>query len=83
VPFFAHFDFLQCPCQSFILPSYAEASTFVLADLCSIPPSPEPRIRYHPNVEIFIDHEAREASVQDIFGLFLPLIVLCLYLIET
>jgi hypothetical protein len=45
------------------LPSYAKASTLTLADLCSIPPSPKPRIRYHLDVDIFIDEEAKEVNV--------------------
>jgi hypothetical protein len=63
VPFFVHLDFLQSPLQSFILPSYVEALAFALVDLCSIPPSLEPRTRYHVSVEIFIDDETREANV--------------------
>jgi len=63
VPLFAHPDFLQSPHQNFILPSCAETSTVALADLCSIPPSPKPRTRYHPGVEMFIDDEAKETSV--------------------
>jgi hypothetical protein len=63
VPFFVHFGFLQSPRQSFILPSYAEAFALVLADLCSIPPSPKPRTYYHHGIDLFIDDEAKEASV--------------------
>jgi len=63
MPFFIHLDFLQSPCQSFILPSYAKASTLALVDLCSILPSLEPRTHYHASVEIFIDDEAKEANV--------------------
>jgi hypothetical protein len=60
---FAHPGFLQSPCQSFILPSYAKAFVFALVDLSSIPPYVEPRTRYHLSVEILIDDEAKEANV--------------------
>jgi hypothetical protein len=64
------------------LPSCAEASTLALANTCSISPSLELRFLYHHGVGIFIDDEARKASVQDVFGFILPLIVLFLYLME-
>ncbi len=63
MPLFAHPNFLYIPHQSFIFPSYAEAFAIGLAGLCSIPPSLEPKTRYHPKVEIFIDDEARKANV--------------------
>jgi len=63
MPFFTHLDFLQSPCQSFILPSYAKASIFALVDLCSILPSLEPKTHYHAGVEIFIDDEVKEVNV--------------------
>jgi hypothetical protein len=63
LPFFNHIDFLQSPRQNFTLPSYVDASTLALVDLCSIPPFLEPRIRYHPGVEIFIDDEVKEINV--------------------
>jgi hypothetical protein len=81
-PLFVHLDFFQSLHQTFILPSYIEASTFALANVCFIPPSPKLRTHYHLGVEIFIDDEAKEASVKDVFGLFLPLIILRLYLME-
>jgi hypothetical protein len=56
-------NFLHGPLQSFILPSYAKASIVALVDLCSVPPSPKPRTRYHLGVEMFIDDEAREVNV--------------------
>jgi hypothetical protein len=71
------------PHQSFILPSYVEALTLTLVNLCSIPLFPEPRTKYHPSVEIIIDDEVKEASVYNVFGLFFPLIIFHLYLIET
>lgn len=82
VLFFVHPDFIQNHRQSFILPSCAEASTLALANTCSISPSLELRFLYHHGVGIFIDDEARKASVQDVFGFILPLIVLFLYLTE-
>jgi hypothetical protein len=56
-------NFLQSPRQNFTLPSYVDASTLALVDLCSIPPFLKPRTRYHPGVEIFIDDEAKEINV--------------------
>jgi hypothetical protein len=60
---FAHPNFFHSLRQSFILPSYLKASAIALAALCSIPPFPEPRTHYHPSVEIFIDDEAKKASI--------------------
>jgi hypothetical protein len=45
------------------LPSYAKAFALTLADIFSIPLSPELKTCYHPNVEIFIDDEARDVNV--------------------
>ncbi len=56
--FFSHPNLLQSPHQSFILPSYFEASVIALANLCSPPPSLEPRTYYHVGVETFINDEA-------------------------
>jgi len=83
VPFFGHLDFLWSPFHSFILSSYVNAFVVALANFCSIPTSLKPKTRYHLNVEMFIDDEAREASVKMFIGFFFPLIVFCLYLIET
>jgi hypothetical protein len=63
VPLFSHPNFLQNPFQRFILPSYAEASIVVLMDLCFVPPFLKPKTHYRPIVEMFIDDEAKEASV--------------------
>ncbi len=79
--------------SSFILISFKVHSELYLAFTCRgfctcisgpilHPPSPELKTHYHPNVEIIIDDEAREASVEDIFWLFLSLIILCLYWME-
>jgi hypothetical protein len=51
----------------------------MLVDLCSIPPSLELETCYHVGIEIFIDDERKKINVQEIFGLFLSLIVLHLY----
>jgi hypothetical protein len=63
MPFFVHLNFLQNPFQNFILLLYVEAFTLALVDISSIPPSSELKTHYHANVEIFIDDEARKASV--------------------
>jgi len=36
---------------------------FALANLCSIPPSQEPKTHYHVSVEILIDDDMKEANV--------------------
>jgi hypothetical protein len=51
VSFLVHLNFLQSPHYSFILLSYVDASTLALVDLCSIPPSLEPRTHYYPDVK--------------------------------
>jgi hypothetical protein len=63
VPLIVHLNFPQSPHQIFILLSCVEAFALTLVDLFSIPPSLEPKTYYHFGVEIFIDDEAKEASV--------------------
>jgi hypothetical protein len=45
------------------LPSYVEVFAIAIIAFYSIHPPPEPRTHYHPDVEIFIDDEAKKTSV--------------------
>jgi hypothetical protein len=63
MPFFVHPNFLQSPFQSFILPSYVEASALAISGPILHPPISELKTHYHAGVEIFIDDEVRETSV--------------------
>ncbi len=65
-----------------MLPSYVEVFALALVNVCSIPPSLEPKTCYHPSVEIFINDEAGETNVYYVFKLFFPLIILHLYLMK-